>query len=302
MAQRAIWRATLRWGGRIAGAVVVLALLGTASAYGVSNRRGHRTYDVPEHALTVVADSQAIERGRHLATIRGCNECHAADMGGKVMIDDKAMGRLVTANLTNARSAGILSDRDWERAVRHGIRADSTPLNFMPSHEFTAFSDEDLAAIVAWTRSLPSVTRLFPPTRIGPLGRALHAAGALVLYPAERIDHGAPHPVRVVPTPDVSYGKYMAAGCMGCHGENYAGGKIAGAPPDWPAAGNLTPTGLASYSEATFRAALRTGKRPDGTTLRPPMDVRITGELTDVEVKALWAFFQSLPPRETGAR
>ena len=295
-------RAILRWGGRILGGALALVLLGAASAYSVSERRGHRTYDVPEHAFTVATDSATIARGQHLATIRGCNECHAPDMGGKVMVDDKAMGRLVTANLTSGRSGGTLSDRDWERAVRHGIRADSTPLNFMPSHEFTGFSDEDLGAIVAWTRSLPAVTRAFPPTHIGPLGRALHAAGELVLYPAEKIDHAAPHPVRVVPTPDAAYGRYMAAGCMGCHGANYSGGKIAGAPPDWPAAGNLTPKGLAAYSEATFIAALRGGKRPDGSMIRPPMDVRMTGALTDVELRALWAFFQSLPARETGER
>jgi len=295
-------RAFFRWGGRILGGALVLVLLGAASAYGVSERRGHAKYDVPEHTITVVSDSATIARGAHLATIRGCNECHAPNMGGRVMVDDPAIGRLVSTNLTNGRKGGALSDRDWERAVRHGVRGDSTPLTVMPAHEFTGFADEDLAAIIGWTRSLPSVSDSLPTTRVGPLGRALHAAGELVLYPAERIDHEAVHPVRVVPAPDAPYGKYMAAGCIGCHGATYSGGKIAGAPPEWPAAGNLTPTGMTAYDEASFIAALRTGRRPDGTAIRPPMDPKLMGAMTDVELKAVWAFLRTLPPRATGER
>lgn len=295
-------RAILKWSGRIAGGLLVLVLLGAASAYGVSERRGHVRFNVPEHPITVVSDEATIARGHHLATIRGCNECHASDMAGKIMIDDKAFGRLVTANLTNGRKGGVLSDRDWERAVRHGIRADSTPLDFMPSHEFTGLADDDLTAIIAWTRSLPAVTDSHPATKIGPLARALHAAGELALYPAEKVNHAASHPARVAATPDAGYGKYMAAGCMGCHGANYSGGKIVGAPPDWPEAANLTPAGLGQYSEATFIAAMRTGKRPSGTAIRPPMDVRMTGAMTDVELKAIWAFLQTLPAAETGVR
>ncbi|MBK8058250.1 MAG: c-type cytochrome [Gemmatimonadetes bacterium] len=295
-------RAILRWSGRILGGALVLVLLGAASAYGVSERRGHHKYDVPEHPLTVASDAATIARGEHLATIRGCNECHASDMAGKIMIDDKAIGRLVTTNLTNGRRGGALTDRDWERAVRHGIRRDSTPLNFMPSHEFTGLADDDLVAIVAWTRSLPAVADSLPETRIGPLGRALHTAGELVLYPAERVKHAAAHPSRVVPTPDAQYGRYVAAGCMGCHGATYSGGKISGGPPDWPPAGNLTPKGLAQYTEETFIAALRLGKRPDGSSIGLPMDVKVTGAMTDVELKATWAFLQTLPPKETGER
>lgn len=295
-------RGILRWGGRILGGTLVLVLLGAASAYGVSERRGHAKYDVPEHTLTVAPDSATIARGSHLATIRGCNECHAANMGGKVMVDDPAIGRVVSTNLTNGRSAGALTERDWERAVRHGVRRDSTPLTVMPAHEFTGFADEDLTAIIAWTRSLPPVTDSLPATKVGPVGRALHTAGALALYPAERIDHAAAHPVRVVAAPDAQYGKYMAAGCMGCHGPTYSGGKIAGAPPEWPAAGNLTPSGMVAYDEARFIATMRTGRRPDGTPLRPPMDPKMTGAMTDVELKAIWAFLHTLPPKETDAR
>lgn len=295
-------RSIVRWTGRIVGGTLALVLLSAASLHGLSARRAHRQYEVPEHPLVVASDSATVARGAHLATIRGCNECHAPNMAGRVMADDPAIGRLVSSNLTGGRRGGALSDRDWERAVRHGVRGDATPLSIMPSHEFAGFADEDLAAIVAWTRTLPPVTDSLPAMRIGPLARALHTAGQLVLYPAEAIDHVAAHPERVVPSPDATYGKYMAAGCMGCHGATYSGGKIAGGPPDWPPAGNLTPTGMKGYDEARFIALMRTGRRPDGSTVRAPMDPRTTGVMTDVELRAIWAFLQTLPPRETGAR
>lgn len=296
-------RTLLKWGGGIAGGALALVLIGAGSAYSISERRGHVKYDVPEHQLIVNATPDNIERGLHLMTIRGCNECHAKNLGGSVVVDNPAFGYLVAANLTSGRKGGPLTDRDWERAVRHGVRRDSTPLTFMPAHEFTGFSDEDLGAIVAYARTVPAVPDTFPATRVGPVARALHTSGKLDLYPAEKINHAAPHPARVVATADARYGKYMAAGCVGCHNPSYSGGKIVGGPPDWPPAGNLTPAGAGKlYTEATFISTLRSGKRPDGTSLRPPMNSKIVGAMTDTELKAVWAFLQTLPAKQQGER
>ena len=41
---------------------------------------------------------------------------------------------------------------------------------------------------------------------------------------------------------------------------------------------------------------------PDGTAIRPPMDPKLMGAMTDVELKAVWAFLRTLPPRATGER
>jgi mono/diheme cytochrome c family protein len=38
----------------------------------------------------------------------------------------------------------------------------------------------------------------------------------------------------------VEYGRYLAAGCVGCHGAGYSGGKIPGTPPDFLPTANLT--------------------------------------------------------------
>ena len=80
--------------------------------------------------------------------------------------------------------------------------------------------------------------------------------------------------------------------------------KIEAGPPSWPQAANLTPHGsgrLSKWTEADFINTLRTAKRPEGTDLDPVMP-RVFGQMDDTELKALWAFFRSLPAVATGAR
>jgi cytochrome c553 len=91
---------------------------------------------------------------------------------------------------------------------------------------------------------------------------------------------------------------------MGCHGPNFSGGKIDIGPPSWPLAANLTPHAdgrLAKWTEGDFIQTLRTAKRPDGTELNPVMP-RVFGQLSEVELKALWAFFKTVPAAATGVR
>jgi len=47
-----------------------------------------------------------------------------------------------------------------------------------------------------------------------------------------------------------------------------------------------------------FVRALRQSQRPDGTALRAPMTfiAPFAQQMTDVELQALWAYLQSLPP------
>ena len=94
------------------------------------------------------------------------------------------------------------------------------------------------------------------------------------------------------------YGRYLAASCTGCHGESLAGGRIPGAPPDWPLAANLTPdkgNAISSWSESEFMATLRTSRRPNGSALNPVMPAAF-GLMTDEELKAIWVFVRTLPP------
>lgn len=108
----------------------------------------------------------------------------------------------------------------------------------------------------------------------------------------------------VTPGVTVAYGRYLAAGCTGCHGPNLSGGKIAIGPPDWPPAANLTPHAsgrLRNWSEADLLHAMRQARRPDGSALNPVMPA-VFGNMTDVELRALWQYLRTLPPAATGER
>jgi len=63
---------------------------------------------------------------------------------------------------------------------------------------------------------------------------------------------------------------------------------------------NLTPdkeTGLGDWTEEQFIAAIRTGKHQGkGRPILPPMPYPVYANLVDDELKALWAYLQSLPP------
>jgi len=63
---------------------------------------------------------------------------------------------------------------------------------------------------------------------------------------------------------------------------------------------NLTPdkeTGLGSWNEAMFIKAFRTGKdMGEGRPILPPMPWEMIGKATDADLKAIFAYLQSLPP------
>lgn len=297
-------RTAVRWTARILLAVVALVLVGAGAVYGLSERRLQAHFALPEHRLEVKSDAATIARGRHLATTRGCLDCHGANFGGNVMIDEPVFGRLAAPNLTTGGRGATLSDRDWELAVRHGLRADGSALLVMPAAEFTGMSDEDLAAIVAYARSVPAVDTTQPRSMAGPLPRVMFVAGKMHLLSAEEVDHRKPHLAHVAAEPTVEYGRYIAVGCTGCHGPGFSGGQIPGAPPGFGVAANISPSGrVAQWSETEFITALRTGVRPDGTRIDANrMPIKLIGQMSDVELQAVYRYLRTVPPREAGTR
>ena len=296
-------RAAGRWAARLTLGAAALLTLTAAAAYGIFERHAARRYAVPVHPLAVPTDSASAARGGHLVAARGCVGCHGEDLAGHVELDNPFIGRLAGPNLTRGGRGGRLTDADWERAVRHGVRRDGSPLFIMPASEHTGMSDEDLGAIVAYARSLPPRPNVPPPSRAGPVIGAMQAAGKVNLFSAAEIDHRRAHPARVAPEPTARYGAYLASMCTGCHGPGLSGGQIPGAPPDWKPAANITPGGIGHYTEADFVRALREGVRPGGAAIDSQMPVRrITRHLDDTELRALYAYLHTLPSRPYGGR
>jgi hypothetical protein len=65
---------------------------------------------------------------------------------------------------------------------------------------------------------------------------------------------------------------------------------------------NLTPdkeTGIGEWTEEAFIQSMRTGKhqgQPNGRDILPPMPWQSIKEMTDDDLKAVWAFLRSIPP------
>ena len=245
---------------------------------------------------------QARERGRHLVETRyACVECHGRNFGGGVMVDDPMIGRLLGPNITTGEGSVTrdYTPTDWDRIVRHGVKPDGTPAA-MPSEDFARMSDQELSDVIVYIRSQPPVDNTVPAPEMGPLGTVLLATGQIPLS-ADRIEHAAGHTALPPATePTAEFGAHLVGVCTGCHGSALAGGPIPGGDPSWVPAANLTPhaDGLGSWTYEQFTTTLRTGTRPDGSSLRAPMDmvVQYTAGMTEVETQALWAYLQSVAP------
>jgi len=291
----------LKWLGTIVVGIVGIIVLASVVLFVLSERRVNETFDdLPEVSLVVPSDSATIARGMHIATIRGCVDCHSADLGGKLFLDEPPIGRIYSSNLTSGRGGvgATYQIADWDHAIRHGVDPTGRPLWVMPSVEYSILSDEDVAAVIAYLRSLPPVDREKGTARLGPLGRTLLVLGKIPLLNAEKIDHRGPRPAAPPEGPTAEYGAYLAASCVGCHGSTFRGGPIPGMPPSFPHAANITPdptAGIGSWTEGDFFHALREGRRPDGTSIKVEMPWALTARMTDDEIRAIWAYLRTVP-------
>ena len=153
-------------------------------------------------------------------------------------------------------------------------------------------SDEDLASVVAYLRSIAPVRKAQPPSRIPepirPSLRPLPSPGAV------------PEPDRANP---VAYGAYLTkiANCTGCHtpkpGLEWAGGLNLVGPFGDVHSLNLTPdpSGIPYYTEALFLQVLRTG-HVGGRTLNAIMPWGYFGKMSDDDLRAIYAYLRTLPP------
>jgi mono/diheme cytochrome c family protein len=291
----------------IAGLVVV-ALIAAGSVYAMSESRFRRTYTVSAEPIAVASDSATVARGEHLArAVVGCGDCHGEGLRGNTMFDQAPMGRLVALNLTSG-TGGVgaqLTPEVIERAVRHGVGPDGRALRIMPSDDFQYMSDDDIHAVIAYVRQVAPVNNVLPATSLMLLPRALLLAGKMPLLPAEQMRDSARKPMSVAIGPTPEYGDYLSviAGCRKCHGPGLSGGKMEFGPPDWGPAANITRAGnIGRWTEAQFLETIRTGKRPDGSTLKNPMPWQTLRNMTDAELHAIWLYLQSVPAREFGNR
>jgi mono/diheme cytochrome c family protein len=129
-----------------------------------------------EKQYTLNSLRDPVTRGRYLATIGHCMECHtpmvrgALDFanslgkGGRVFSPTEIKGLPSTwdgsksRNITSDPKAGLgeWTDAEIKRAITQGISRDGTPLKApMAYAAYANMTDDDLDAIVAWLRTVP---------------------------------------------------------------------------------------------------------------------------------------------------
>ena len=279
--------------------LLILTIIGVVmwASTNVSSRM-QRKFNFPPLNITENVKTADVELGRKIVRIRnGCTDCHGADLGGKTFISDPAMGTFSGANIT-PQGIGSKSDEDVARAIYYGVRSDGSSLTFMPSQEFHQLALEDVAAVVAYLRTVPAVMRPNTAIEIGPIAKLLGASGKMpLLIPAELIPANTPPTTKPPEGNTPGFGKYLVdSGCTGCHGRDLKGGPIPGGNPSWPPAANLVATSHSTWKEADFINTIRTGKTPDGRMLRDPMrgvaeNARQGG---DDDLKAIWSYLVTL--------
>src|SRR5712691_13503443 len=206
-------RAALRAMGLLALGMALVIGLAWAAVATVSDSRLNARVEVPRETIAVPTDINAIQRGQHLASaVAACVDCHGPNLAGKIFVDDPALGRIVSPNLTRGRGGigSSFGDADFVRAIRHGVDPSGRQLLVMPSGDYNYFSDADLGAIIGYVRSLPAIETALPSNEIRPIGRLLFAVGQLSLQPSAGLDHFAPRPPSPHPGVTPEYGKYLA--------------------------------------------------------------------------------------------
>lgn len=287
-------------------ALALLAIAAVLAGSSLGERKMARTINVTVAPVAVPGGPVQIERGRYLFSTRGCADCHGANGSGREVIHSPGM--LVRApNITQGEHSATAHYRneDWVRTLRHGVKPDGTPVMIMPSEDFNRMPDEDVGALIAYAGTLAPAAGQPGIVQLPLMVKVMYAFG-MVRDAAEIIDHTLPPAAPVPAQVSLAHGAYVASSCISCHGPGFSGGRIPGAPAEWPAPANLTPGGgsaMVRYpTPELFMAMLRSGHRPDGTAISAVMPFTSLGQLTDTDVRALHHYLQSLPPRPHGQR
>jgi mono/diheme cytochrome c family protein len=301
--------------------LICFTVLFVLLAFGISLTIGWRPFIGPKSRTLTTrkfdSTPQRLARGKYLFNgIAGCVDCHSQhDMsqhgvparagtegGGEEMAFEGLPGRIVAPNITPdpATGSGTWSDDQLARAIREGIgHDDRTLFPMMPYENYRYMSDEDLASVVVYIRSLPPIHRELPKSE--------------VIFPVRYLVRSVPQPIAdPVSAPSLSdqtqWGKYLVTlgGCQDCHtphekGQPLAGMEFAGSgvmKAAWgeaaPANITLDPSGISYYDESLFLQVIRTGyvgARP----LSSIMPFNLGKSIADDDLKAIFAYLRTVP-------
>lgn len=237
-------------GALAAAALIGLGLVFLISEHHLTNAPTPTAFDVP-----IPTSDEAIAHGRHIARTRGCFGCHGQDLSGREFPEWDWVARAVAPNLTlfaREHDASTI-----EAAVRHGIGADGRELWSMPAFMSVHLNDDDMAALIAFLRSVELVDNDLPERKLGWqarweifTGTEQSMADWAELVPDLRLSEGD--------DPALRRGEYLAkTTCLECHGLDLRGASKY--PPPTP---DLAMVG--AYSDEQFARLMKEGTAADG--------------------------------------
>src|ERR1700749_494649 len=283
----------------IAGAIAVVLIAAAAAGFAVAWRPGLAAIDPPAPASF---DPALVKRGRELAAIGNCNDCHTvrggASFAGGLPVPTP-FGTIYSSNITPDPETGIgrWPEAAFRRAMRSGVNRDGQHLYpTFPYDHFTNVSDEDDAALYAFLMTRPAV---HAPARANqlpfPLDRRVVIAGWKLLF--LRRGSYQPDPGK---SAEWNRGAYLVEGlahCCACHtprnglGAERPSAQFAGGDVDnWEAyAINTQSPAPIPWTAGALFSYLRAGWQAEHGAARGPMAEvpRNLSQVNESDVRAI---------------
>jgi mono/diheme cytochrome c family protein len=280
----------------------------------------------PAPDIKISATPQMVERGKYLANhVTVCMDCHGTrdwskfsgpmkpgfeGAGGEVF--DKRFGfpGVFTAkNITPFNLAGW-TDGEIFRTITTGVnRSGKALFPVMPYQNYAQLDEEDIKAIIAYIRTLPSIES--------------HPAESKADFPMNFILNTIPQKAhlskRPLPSDVIAYGKYMttASSCVECHtnqvngkivGEKFAGGReFAIGNGNVVRSMNITPdpSGIGNWTKEQFINRFK--MYTDSAYVLPTVDLvkgdlqsmmpwSMFGGMTKEDLGAIYEYLRTIPP------
>jgi mono/diheme cytochrome c family protein len=170
----------------IAGVIGAVVIAGAAAGFAVAWRPAITAIEPPAPSSF---DTTLVKRGRELAAIGNCNDCHTVKGGGSFaggLPVPTPFGTIYSSNITPDAETGIgrWSEAAFRRAMRSGVNRDGQHLYpTFPYDHFTNVSDEDDAALYAFLMTRPPVHAPAQANQLSfPLDQRLVIAGWKLLF------------------------------------------------------------------------------------------------------------------------
>jgi mono/diheme cytochrome c family protein len=283
----------------IAGAIAGIIIVGAVAAFALAWRPAIATIEPPAPQSF---DAALVKRGRDLAAIGNCNDCHTV-RGGKAFAGGLPVptpfGTIFSSNVTPDAETGIggWSEAAFRRAMRSGVDRDGRHLYpTFPYDHFTNVTDADDLALYAFLMTRQPVRAPARENQLSfPLDQRFVIAGWKLLF----LHHGTYQPDSTQ-SAEWNRGAYLVEGlahCGACHTpRNALGAERASAPfaggdvDDWHAyaINEQSPAPVPWDADALF-AYLRDGWHPDHGVARGPMAqvVRNLSEVPQSDIRAI---------------